>query len=175
MRVVFLSRDLSNSAVVDASGGTLFQITTPGFRKRRTTMSDQRGNAIGIYQRRFWQSDKVVFRGQTRRLSEWMPRQRWLSSRRLVAPDGRSYTWKKKFWRNSFQLIDRHTKRVVAKARRKRVNTCGLAVSKRRMVIDVFPDAVHMVDAIVFSFVLWARLRDQDAARASSMQALAPS
>ncbi len=26
------------------------------------------------------------------------------SSRKLLAPDGRFYTWKKKFWRNSFEV-----------------------------------------------------------------------
>ncbi len=78
MRVVFLSKKPSNSSVVDAASGTLlFQITTPGFRKRRTTMYDQQDNAVGIYQRRFWKSDKVTFRGQNRRLSEWMPKKGW--------------------------------------------------------------------------------------------------
>lgn len=80
MRVVFLSKKPSNSAVVDAANGTLlFQITTPGFSKRRTTMYDQQGNAVGVYQRRVWQwkSDKVTFRGQCRPLSGWMPKKGW--------------------------------------------------------------------------------------------------
>ncbi|KAI0698953.1 hypothetical protein C8T65DRAFT_581659 [Cerioporus squamosus] len=172
MRVVFLSKNPCNSAVVDSANGTLlFQITTPGFRKRRTTMYDQHGNIVGVYQRRFWKSDKITLRGQTRSLSEWMPRRfSCYGSRRLFAPDGRIYTWKKKFWRNSFELVDRHTKRVVAKAQRKRQGTSGL-VSKRRMAIDLSPDVVHMVDAIVFSFALWDRLRRQDAASANGVAA----
>ncbi|TFK82457.1 hypothetical protein K466DRAFT_590498 [Polyporus arcularius HHB13444] len=174
MRVVFLSKKPSNSSVVDAASGTLlFQITTPGFRKRRTTMYDQQGNAVGIYQHRFWKSDTVTFRGQSRRLSEWMPKKAWSSSRKLLAPDGRFYTWKKKLWRNSFELVDRHTKRVVATARRKRQGTSGF-VSKRRMVIDLWPDVVHMVDAVVFSFAIWDRLRRrQESASAASVAAAA--
>lgn len=108
------------------------------------------------------------------------------NQRRLNAPDGRFYTWKKKCWRSSFQvsaippttsqphcpdgpthtshpqLVDRHTKRVVAKARRKRLSVSGL-LSKRRTVIDVAPDVVPMIDAIVFSFVVWGRLREEQA------------
>ena len=60
------------------------------------------------------------------------------------------------------QLVDRHTKRVVAKARRKRIGVSGL-LSKRRMVIDVAPNVVPMIDAIVFSFVVWGRLREEQA------------
>lgn len=78
MRVVFLSTKLCKSTVVDAASGTLlFELATPGFRKRKTTMYDHQGNTIGIYHRHFWRSDKVCFRGQTRRLSEWMPKKRW--------------------------------------------------------------------------------------------------
>lgn len=70
------------------------------------------------------------------------------------------------------KLVDRHTKRVVARARRKRQGTSGL-VSRRRMVIDLWPDVVHMVDAVVFSFAVWDRLRRQESASAASVAAAA--
>lgn len=78
MRLIFLSNKPYTSAVVDVhSGDLLFQLTTPGLRQRTTTMYDQQGNVVGTWKRRFWNSDEITFRGQTRRLSEWMPKKGW--------------------------------------------------------------------------------------------------
>ena len=114
MNISWSSRDAFNANVVDnASGQVLFHINTPFklFGKRVTTIADAQGQLISEYERRF-SYDQVTYRGQTHRVSDWLPKNgffstyvmkpgaeeitdvRALRSRRLRAPDGKTYLWK---------------------------------------------------------------------------------
>ena len=129
MNFTFLSNSVHNATVVDGSTNTvLFEVSTPfSLGKRTTTVTNADGEVTGVYERK-WGSDKVTLRGQTMKLHEWFPSNsgfgmcvigsdaargcdadmyhtlaRSLSSRKLYAPDGKVYVWKKRQATNSLE------------------------------------------------------------------------
>ena len=81
MNFTFLSDSVYNTIIVDgATNKVLFEVSTlfgPG--KNITTITNADRKAIGVYERN-WRSDKVILRGETMNLHEWMPKN-WVFDR----------------------------------------------------------------------------------------------
>ena len=73
MNFSFLSNSTHNTTIVDAAtNSVLFEVSTPfGFGKRTTTIANNHGEAIGVWERK-WGSDLVTIRGETMKLQEWL-------------------------------------------------------------------------------------------------------
>ena len=90
LNVSFASDDPLNSAVVnDATGETLFHISTPfRFGTQVTTLRDAgKRVVVATYEHR-WGKDRVTFRGETRYVAQWLPKKSWLSKFVLTVQRG---------------------------------------------------------------------------------------
>ncbi|PIL29111.1 hypothetical protein GSI_09159 [Ganoderma sinense ZZ0214-1] len=163
------SSDHLNADVVDnASGQVLFNLNTPYkfFKKQVTTMTDVSGQVIAEYEPQLGH-DRVTYKGQTHRVSDWLPRKGFFStSRRLHAPDGREYLWKEGSGAK-FKLVDEHSDAVVATTH---APNLGIRTPKHNIVIDAGPEIVGFLDLVVISFVI---CEDERCARQRSNQSAA--
>ncbi|KAL1950054.1 hypothetical protein VTO73DRAFT_5176 [Trametes versicolor] len=163
MQIAFLSNNTLNSVVVDAgTGQRLYNICTPyGVGKRKTTIHDAWGRTVAKYKRR-WGRDQIELYGMTRSVSSWLPSDSlFTSSKRFVAPNGRTYIWKKLWGKSKFKLVDHHTKQVVARSRYTRSSLW----SSKRISIEIDPQVVLVLDAIILSFIICEKdRRDQEEA-----------
>ena len=78
----FLSDNPLKSTVMNrATGDVLFDITTPKMftMHRVTTMRDAQGQIVGEYEQRSFKHDTVTFRGEKKKVNEWLPRRTWRS------------------------------------------------------------------------------------------------
>ncbi|EIW58307.1 uncharacterized protein TRAVEDRAFT_20355 [Trametes versicolor FP-101664 SS1] len=148
----------TNSSVVDsATGERLFEFATPfGLHWRTvTTLRDADRRMVAEY-KTGWTRDEVTYLGRTMLMSDWLVKKSVLSSNRIfVAPDGRSYEWEKDGMAqggNEYKLLDCQTGELVAQGHRKRARR--LFSSSEKLNIDVLPDGLPILDAIVFSFFL---------------------
>ncbi|KAI0643139.1 hypothetical protein C8Q79DRAFT_981791 [Trametes meyenii] len=171
MDVLFLSNHPLESTVVDAATGeVVYTINTPfNLGSRTTTVRDAHGKHIAELNLRSFGHDRVQLYGETRNVSEWLPRDGiFTSSRRLVAPDGRCYVWKKRMRKSHFTLLDCQTNQVV-------VETHGASFrgmfsgNSRKMGLHVSPEVTPIMDVIVLSFIYCEKKRrDTDKAAAAS-------
>ena len=82
MNISWSSIDHLNADVVDnASGQVLFHLNTPYtlFKKQITTMLDAQGQVLGEYEPRLGH-DRVTFKGETHRVSDWLPTKSFFST-----------------------------------------------------------------------------------------------
>ncbi|KAM5532992.1 hypothetical protein V8D89_013334 [Ganoderma adspersum] len=158
MNISWSSRDHLNADVVDnASGRVLFHLNTPYrlFKKQVTTMIGAQGQIIGEYEHRLGH-DRVTHKGETHRVSDWLPTKGFFSklqhldSRRLYAPNGKTYLWKEKSG-VKFKLVDEHSDAIVAATH---APNLGIRSPKHNIVIDAGPEVVPFLDLIVLSFVI---------------------
>ncbi|KAI0752714.1 hypothetical protein C8Q80DRAFT_1147798 [Daedaleopsis nitida] len=173
MNVSFATNDPFNSIVVnEATGELLFEVSTPfNLGKRTTTIRDAHRKVVAEYQRR-WGHDRVTYHGETRQLSEWLPKKgRWSSSRMLLAPNGKAYQWKQRGSSRSFRLLDAQSTLPVAESHRARH---GFFTGKRRNLgIEVGPEAVPFLDAVLLSFIVCEKERRERASASASAGAAA--
>ncbi|EIW59720.1 uncharacterized protein TRAVEDRAFT_28750 [Trametes versicolor FP-101664 SS1] len=150
MEVAFLTDDPLDSVVIDAlSGDTLYTIKTSpklAFGKRTTTVCDAQGRAIAQYRRR-WVQDQVELNGVAKNVNSWLPRDGpFSSSRGFLAPNGRTYVWKRLWGQSRFQLIDRQTDQVVAQSEGASPTRC--------MGIEFLSAVAPILDTLVLSFII---------------------
>nr|VWP02396.1 D-xylose-proton symporter [Ganoderma boninense] len=185
MNISWSSSDHLNADVVDnASGQVLFHINTPYkfFKKEITTMTDPSGQVVAEYEPRLGH-DRVTYKGETHRVSDWLPRKGFFSTYVAKSPVevlGETkltlvYVWKEKSG-VKFKLVDENSDAVVATTH---APNLGIRTPRHNIVIDVDPEIVGFLDLIVISFVICeservARLRsNQSAASISSASAVA--
>ncbi|OJT15356.1 hypothetical protein TRAPUB_8066 [Trametes pubescens] len=134
----------TNSVVVDsATGERLFEFATPfGLHWRTvTTLRDAQSNVVGEH-KSGWTRDEVTYQGRTMLMSDWLVK-KGLSSR--FVPRGL-------FVAGMQHLLDCQTGALVARGHRKRTRL--FSSSGEKLNIDVPPDGLPLLDAIVFSFFL---------------------
>ncbi|KAI0670973.1 hypothetical protein C8Q78DRAFT_1033169 [Trametes maxima] len=170
MDVIFLSNHPLESTVVDAAtGSVMYTINTPfTFGGRTTSVRNAHGKHIAELNLRSFGHDRVQLYGETMDVSEWLPRDGiFTSSRRLLAPNGRSYVWKKHMRKSHFSLLDCQTNQVV-------VETHGahhgiFSSNSRKMGLHVSPEVTPIMDAIVLSFIYCEKKsRDMDKAASAA-------
>ncbi|KAI0752731.1 hypothetical protein C8Q80DRAFT_1147933 [Daedaleopsis nitida] len=153
LKVTFKRDDPLDSDVVDgATGRALFTTATRWkLGKSTTTISDAQQRVVAEYENNWTAGyEKVTYRGEAKRASEWLPRvDSRSSSRRLTAPDGRTFLWEEES--KAFKLVDAQSKVTVAKSRN--AGRDGL-LRKRQMGIDVNAELVPFLDVIVLSFIM---------------------
>ncbi|EIW59725.1 uncharacterized protein TRAVEDRAFT_28753 [Trametes versicolor FP-101664 SS1] len=168
MQLDFLSNSPLNSAVVDAATGeTLYTISTPRtLGTRATTVCDAAGKTVALY-RRHWGRGEVELHGVTRDVSSWLVSDGvFSSSKRFVAPDGRTYVWKKQWGTSEFELVDDQTQQLVAKSSGAR----SVLRPSDRMSLEISPQAVPILDAVVLSFIICEKnRRGKNAATAATV------
>ncbi|KAL1940808.1 hypothetical protein VTO73DRAFT_7849 [Trametes versicolor] len=157
MNVSFPSFSPKNTPVINsATGEHLFQLSTPiGFRSRSTTLWDAQDRMVGKY-KTGWAHDELTYHGQTMTLAEWLVERSGSCGRTFLASNGRSYEWQ---WEilgsGGYKLIDCLTDKLIARGHRKHTRP------SRKMSIDVLPEGYPFLDAIVLSFVLCERIREE--------------
>ncbi|TFK84913.1 hypothetical protein K466DRAFT_552856 [Polyporus arcularius HHB13444] len=152
LNVSFTSDDLLNSTVInDSTGQTLFYISTPfRFGTQVSTIRDADKNLVASYEHR-WGKDRVTFHGETRNVSQWLPKRSWLSNNRvLYVQNGRSYVWKPNRFNSSYKVLDTQTDTIAARTHHR---SFGF-LSKRRVGIDVHEELVPYLDALILAFMI---------------------
>ncbi|KAI0698950.1 hypothetical protein C8T65DRAFT_307599 [Cerioporus squamosus] len=152
LNVSFTSDDPLNSAVVnDSTGQTLYQMSTPfKFGTQITTIRDADKNVVATYEHR-WGKDRITFHGETRLVSQWLPKKSWLSNNRvLYIQNGRTYVWKPNLFNSSYKLLDTQTNTVAAATHHRSFGV----FSKRRVGINVHEELVPYLDAVILAFMI---------------------
>ncbi|KAI0632037.1 hypothetical protein C8Q77DRAFT_1158716 [Trametes polyzona] len=153
MHLVFASNSPTNSPVVDSeTGQLLFSVSTPHSLTPVTTVTDSQGGAVGEY-KRGWIHDEVVYKGQSRHLSDWLVKNSVFSRRRkFEAPNGKKYEWQwGRLMSNDLKMVDCDTGKLVAQGLRKEFK---LFSQSQKLSIEVTPDGAPIMDAIVLTFVI---------------------
>ncbi|KAH9927941.1 uncharacterized protein BXZ73DRAFT_48629 [Epithele typhae] len=159
-KLVFAVNDPLNTTVIDSTGKPLYMITTPYkfLRKRTTTILGSEGQTVAVVERKWGMgADQVTFFGDTVPASEWLQNKDFSNARQFEAPNGRIYVWKTRSSVNDLKLIDHTTKETVVKV----THTAALRTSKQRLSMSVHPKVVHLLDAVILSFVMCEEERRQ--------------
>ncbi|PIL29109.1 hypothetical protein GSI_09157 [Ganoderma sinense ZZ0214-1] len=153
MNISWTSGDPFNAEVVDnGSEQVLFHLDTPfQLIGSVTTMTDAQGQVVAEYERRPVGYDRVTYQGQTHRVSDWLPTNGFFSSsRRLQAPDGKTYLWKAKSGAK-FKLVNERSDAVVATTH---AANLGILSPKHNIIIDAGFEVVAFLDLVVLSFLI---------------------
>ncbi|EJF61718.1 hypothetical protein DICSQDRAFT_169736 [Dichomitus squalens LYAD-421 SS1] len=169
LNVTFLNDSPFSSAVIDSkSGKLLYSISTQtGDTARNTTVSNSQGEVVATREQSWWPGgrgyDNVKVHGQRCTLEHWLPRRKrawaftasvWI----LPEPNGDVYHWQS--LGEAFKLLTRSTSTVHGQLVNPRTNEI-LAQSHpthhyggTKLSLDVSHDVLHMLDTIIFSFVV---------------------
>ncbi|KAF8526830.1 hypothetical protein BU17DRAFT_82250 [Hysterangium stoloniferum] len=164
MNVTFLKNDYIDSLIVNTTDGApLYQARTPSRFIHRTTSIHRIIPNVGpgdLVAKIQWaaialRSSKVTYRGVTIELKSLLERPHFYSkSRVFTGRDGRQYQWKHRA--NKFELFDVLTNaRLAGSHRRKR----GITGPSRELNVDISPQATHMLDDIIITFIIVAEER----------------
>jgi len=182
MNVTFLQNDYIDSLIVNTADGTpLYQANTPfGLVHRKTSIRRVvphvgPGDLVAEIQ---WaaialRSSKVTYRGVSIEMKDLLDRPHFFSTSRVfTGHDGRQYKWKHRA--NKFELFDVLTKTPLAESHRRKYGIIG---PSRKLNVDISPQATHMLDDIIVTFIIVAEeRRKNDRSRSTaSNAAVAPS
>ncbi|KAH9915929.1 uncharacterized protein BXZ73DRAFT_105996 [Epithele typhae] len=109
-KIAFAADGVQATNITDETGVTIFTVRAPyGFVQKTTTLRDSTSNIVGAWERNHG-TDRITIREKTMTLSQWMPR--------FVAPNGQSYTWKRRDGASALKLVDDPIGSTVARAHR---------------------------------------------------------
>ena len=82
MNISWTSRNPFNSTIVDdATDQVIFAIQAHFNTKPQViTMSDAQGEVIGVYESQLGRHDRITYKGQTHKLSDWLTKKHWYST-----------------------------------------------------------------------------------------------
>ncbi|KAF8510233.1 hypothetical protein BU17DRAFT_70142 [Hysterangium stoloniferum] len=164
MNVTFLKNCYVDSLIVNTADGTpLYQANSPGLIHRTTSIhriipDAGPGDLVAEIQ---WSatalgSSKVTYRGVTIEMKSLLERPHFLSTSRVfTGRDGRQYKWK--YTANKFELFDVLTNALLAESHRYKY---GLTGPSRKLNVDISPQATHMLDDVIITFIIVAEERN---------------
>ncbi|KAF8494502.1 hypothetical protein JB92DRAFT_3099999 [Gautieria morchelliformis] len=163
MNVSFLRNEPLNAVIVDSSSGQhLYEVKTSSWTAgtRTTTVrrlkpgldSDEEQIIAAEIHWRALASSTITLYGDTMRIKDWLTKTSALSpSRKLVAPDGKSYVWSRSPGKSTLTDVDTNTQ--VAQSHRSKSGWFG-ASEARKMNIDISSQAMDFQDIVVISFII---------------------
>ncbi|KAI1786922.1 hypothetical protein LXA43DRAFT_897070 [Ganoderma leucocontextum] len=163
LNLSFVDDSPFSSAVVNRdSGERLYSISTQNSKTaRNTTIRDGRGDVVGAHEQSCWPGgrcyDNVALHGRRCAVEQWLPRRKksilskvWI----LPGPNRQAYHWHNQG--DAFKvcshapgtLVDPRTYETLAQSH---PSNC---VEGTKLSLDVNPEALPMLDAILLSFVV---------------------
>ncbi|KIJ70601.1 hypothetical protein HYDPIDRAFT_105340 [Hydnomerulius pinastri MD-312] len=170
MILTLSSESVRSTIFTNETGQVLYKTATPFKLGSQTTIiykiqpnvdpadMHDRFEVMGEIEWHMLDSSKFRFNGKEMETKQFIPRHGWRGRKRtFTGPDGRPYRWDLQY-RVVVLSLDDGSRTEVARSHRR---SFGIIGAKRDPCLEVHPDAMHMLDMVVLTFIYVEKIRMQ--------------